>query len=89
MREKRFTVKQMIGVLKQAQAGIFPRRESTWLVCLCRGAPGLKHHSGHCNRHTFASRLVMARVDMHTAGELLGPQDRTDDETLRTLERES
>jgi hypothetical protein len=26
----------------------------------------------HCNRHTFASRLVMAVVDLRTVGELLG-----------------
>lgn len=29
-------------------------------------------YTWHCNRHTFASRLVMAGVDMRTVGELLG-----------------
>lgn len=29
-------------------------------------------YSWHCNRHTFASRLVMAGVDIRTVGELLG-----------------
>jgi len=29
-------------------------------------------YSWHCNRHTFASRLVMARVDLQTLAELLG-----------------
>ena len=33
---------------------------------------GLLDYSWHCNRHTFASRLVMAGVDMRTVGELLG-----------------
>ncbi|HEY5211977.1 MAG TPA: tyrosine-type recombinase/integrase, partial [Acidobacteriaceae bacterium] len=33
---------------------------------------GLKDYTWHCNRHTFASRLVMAGVDLHTVGELLG-----------------
>jgi integrase len=32
----------------------------------------LKDYTWHCNRHTFASRLVMAGVDLHTVGELLG-----------------
>ena len=29
-------------------------------------------YTWHCNRYTFASRLVMARVDLRTAAELLG-----------------
>ncbi len=32
----------------------------------------VKDYKWHCNRHTFASRLVMAGVDLHTTGELLG-----------------
>jgi site-specific recombinase XerD len=33
---------------------------------------GVLNYSWHCNRHTFASRLVMAGVDLRTVGELLG-----------------
>ena len=33
---------------------------------------GIKDYSWHCNRHTFASRLVMAGVDVRTVAELMG-----------------
>ena len=33
---------------------------------------GLTDYTWHCNRHTFASRLVMAGVPFRTVGELLG-----------------
>jgi site-specific recombinase XerD len=33
---------------------------------------GLKNYTWHCNRHTFASRLVMAGVDIRTVAQLLG-----------------
>ena len=32
----------------------------------------VKDYSGHCNRHTFASRLVMAGVDLRTVAEQMG-----------------
>ena len=32
----------------------------------------VQNYTWHCHRHTFASRLVMAGVDLRTVGELLG-----------------
>jgi integrase len=52
---------------------VFPNAESPrgWFLAAVERA-GLKDYTWHCNRHTFASRLVMAGVDLHTVGELLG-----------------
>lgn len=33
---------------------------------------GMKDYTWHCNRHTFASRLVMAGVDIRTVAHLMG-----------------
>ena len=33
---------------------------------------GLNDYTWHCNRHTFASRLVMAGVDIRTVAQLMG-----------------
>lgn len=35
-------------------------------------AAGVKEYAWHCNRHTFASRLVMAGVDLRTVAQLMG-----------------
>jgi site-specific recombinase XerD len=32
----------------------------------------IEGYTWHCNRHTFASRLVMAGLDLRTVAELLG-----------------
>jgi integrase len=42
-----------------------------WFVPVLKAA-GLSDFTWHCLRHTFASRLVMAGVDIRTVGELLG-----------------
>ena len=63
------------GALRTASKGdfIFPDAESPrgWFLSAVERAE-LKDYTWHCNRHTFASRLVMAGVDLHTVGELLG-----------------
>jgi integrase len=67
-----------LAALKKLRASskgefVFPDAESPrgWFLGAVDRA-GLKDYTWHCNRHTFASRLVMAGVDLHTVGELLG-----------------
>jgi integrase len=52
---------------------VFPNAESPhgWFLGAV-GRAALKDYTWHCNRHTFASRLVKAGADLHTVGELLG-----------------
>jgi hypothetical protein len=50
---------------------------------LLGGMPQIEGYSVHCNRHTFASRLVMAGVDLPTVAELLGHR------TLQMVMRDS
>lgn len=54
-------------------SAVFPNAESPrgWFLAAVERA-GLKDYTWRCNRHTFASRLVMAGVDLHTVGGLLG-----------------
>src|SRR5436309_1921582 len=42
-----------------------------WFLKICRRV-GISNFSWHCLRHTFASRLVMAGVDLRTVQELMG-----------------
>lgn len=42
-----------------------------WFDAAAKAAK-IEGYTWHCNRHTFASRLVMAGVDIRTVGELLG-----------------
>ncbi len=42
-----------------------------WFAAACRRA-GLADYTWHCNRHTFASRLVMAGVGLADVKELMG-----------------
>ncbi|MEO6816369.1 MAG: tyrosine-type recombinase/integrase, partial [Edaphobacter sp.] len=73
-------LEQMRG--KGKQAGTVPVFRSTWSGDALQGSRGwfptaleearVEGYTWHCNRHTFASRLVMAGVDLRTVAELLG-----------------
>lgn len=64
----------------KASAPVFPNgREAQSAVQGARGwfkdavtRAAIHEYTWHCNRHTFASRLVMAGVSLRTVGELLG-----------------
>ncbi len=40
-----------------------------WTCCMMLELEG---YTWHCNRHTFAARLVMADVDLRTVAQLMG-----------------
>jgi integrase len=48
-----------------------PNTSRRWFEPAVKAA-GLESFTWHCLRHTFASRLVMAGVDIRTVQELLG-----------------
>jgi site-specific recombinase XerD len=87
MNDTVFAAFQSLKAKGQASSSpVFPGRKGAaqgargWFVDAMARA-GLKDYSWHCNRHTFASRLVMAGADLRTVGELLG--HRTAQMTLR------
>ena len=69
------TVLAALEQLRSASDGdlVFPHAESPrgWFLGAVERA-ALKNYTWHCNRPTFASRLIMVGVDLHTVGELLG-----------------
>jgi len=52
-------------------AGEAQKTPREWFENACRKA-GLTDYTWHCNRHTFASRLIMASVPLRTVQELMG-----------------
>ncbi len=58
-------------VFPSARSGTALQGSRGWFPTALEGA-GIEGYTWHCNRHTFASRLVMAGVDLRTVAELLG-----------------
>ena len=73
-------LKELQGESKIAQSAlVFPSPRSGESLQGSRGwfstaleEAKIHEYTWHCNRHTFASRLVMAGVDLRTVAELLG-----------------
>jgi integrase len=51
---------------------VFPQKPYRMWLDLALKAAGITGFTWHCLRHTFASRLVMAGVDIRTVAELMG-----------------
>jgi site-specific recombinase XerD len=60
-----------VPVFPSARSGESLQGSRGWFPSALEEAK-IDDYSWHCNRHTFASRLVMAGVDLRTVAELLG-----------------
>jgi integrase len=63
-------------------APIDPQNYVNWTFLPALKAAKIEAFTWHCLRHTFASRLVMASVDLRTVQEADGTQDAGDDAAL-------
>jgi site-specific recombinase XerD len=60
-----------VPVFPSARSGESLQGSRGWFPSALEEAK-IEGYTWHCNRHTFASRLVMAGVDLRTVAELLG-----------------
>jgi site-specific recombinase XerD len=60
-----------VSVFPSARSGESLQGSRGWFPSALEEAK-IEGYTWHCNRHTFASRLVMAGVDLRTVAELLG-----------------
>lgn len=59
----------------QPEGVIFPQQPYRMWFEIATAQAGVKDFHWHCLRHTFASRLVMAGVDIRTVADLMGHRD--------------
>ena len=64
-------VMRMLHDASLGTGSVFPSKKPYWFKSATEKA-GIKNFTWHCLRHTFASRLVMAGVDLKTVQELMG-----------------
>jgi site-specific recombinase XerD len=64
-------ITKSVSVFPSARSGESLQGSRGWFPRALEEAK-IADYSWHCNRHTFASRLVMAGVDLRTVAELLG-----------------
>jgi site-specific recombinase XerD len=62
---------RLVPVFPPARSGVSLQGSRGWFPSALEQAKS-DNYSWHCNRHTFASRLVMVGVDLRTVAELLG-----------------
>ena len=56
----------------EAKGRVFPQQHYRGWFDIALADAGIERFTWHCLRHTFASRLVMAGVDLRTVAELMG-----------------
>ena len=64
-------IMRSVPVFPSARSGESLQGSRGWFPSALEEAK-IEGYTWHCNRHTFASRLVMAGVDLRTVAELLG-----------------
>ena len=71
LNSRALSIMRMLYEQSSGAGRIFPAKRPDWFRSAIREA-GIKDFTWHSLRHTFASRLVMAGVDLRTVQELMG-----------------